>query len=170
MSDGVELPETPPLGNVHPDVCVVYLLRGAEVLLGLKLRGLGQGRLVGVGGKLQPGESARHAAVREVAEEVGVVLAASDLVHVASLDYRFPHRPAWSQRSTAFVCHEWMGTPRRSDELDPRWYSVDRIPFDRMWDDARYWLPAALTAPPAAPPAGVVFTFGEDNATVAPSA
>jgi 8-oxo-dGTP diphosphatase len=151
----------------HPRVCVVYLLRdgpsGPEVLLGAKRRGLGEGRVVGPGGKLEPGETARDAAVREVAEEVGLLVRAEDLEARGSLDYRFPHRPAWSQRSDVFVATRWRGEPRGSDELDPRWVPVPAIPYDAMWDDARYWLPAVLDG-------GHVharFTFGPDNATVA---
>ena len=58
-----------------PQVCVCYLLReraGArEVLLGRKKHGLGMGYFVGLGGKLEPGESAVDAAVREVLRGVG---------------------------------------------------------------------------------------------------
>ena len=57
-------------------VCVAYLLRTVggrtEVLLGRKKRGLGTGRYVGLGGKLEAGESALDAIVREIAEEAGV--------------------------------------------------------------------------------------------------
>ena len=44
-----------------PQVCVCYLLREragvAEVLLGRKKHGLGMGYFVGLGGKLEPGQS-----------------------------------------------------------------------------------------------------------------
>ncbi|PZF56835.1 hypothetical protein DEI92_13675 [Curtobacterium sp. MCBD17_034] len=150
----------------HPRVCVVYLLRsgpaGVEVLLGRKRRGLGVGRLVGPGGKLEPGEDARSAAVREVAEEVGLEVRAEDLEPRGTLDYRFPFRPSWSQVSDVFVAERWDGEPRGGDELEPGWVPVDAVPYDAMWDDARYWLPGVLRG-------GSVrarFTFGEDCATV----
>jgi len=127
-------------------VAVTYLIRrgeaGDEVLLGDKLTGIGTGRLVGPGGKLEAGETAEHAAVREVAEEVGIRVVS--LTRIAELAYSFPHRPAWSQSSTAFVSRDWSGEPAGSRELEPRWYPIDAIPFERMWDDARLWLPDAL--------------------------
>ena len=134
------------------DVCVVYLLRDrrvdnqvvTEVLLGEKLTGLGVGKLVGAGGKLEPGESGRAAAVREVAEELGVEVVARDLVAISDITYPFVDKPEWSQRSFGFATRTWTGTPMGSDELAPRWFPVDAIPFDRMWADARLWLPRAL--------------------------
>ncbi|MDM7892469.1 8-oxo-dGTP diphosphatase [Curtobacterium caseinilyticum] len=150
----------------HAPVVVVYLLRdgadGPEVLLGEKRRGLGAGRLVGPGGKREPGEPPEAAAVREVAEEVGLHLDVADLEARGTLDYRFPFRPSWSQVSDVFVCRRWRGTPTGSDELEPRWVPVDAVPWDAMWDDARYWLPGVLRG-------GTVsarFSFAEDNATV----
>jgi 8-oxo-dGTP diphosphatase len=149
-----------------PEVCVVYLLRigteGLEVLLGDKRTGLGRGKVVGIGGKLDPGETPRDAAVREVAEEVGVRIAASDLLKAGVIDYHFPTKPAWSQRSTVFVARRWSGEPVETAEITPHWYAVADVPYARMWDDAVRWLPGVLRG-------GSVdarFTFGPDLSTV----
>jgi 8-oxo-dGTP pyrophosphatase MutT (NUDIX family) len=134
------------------DVCVVYLVRErrtwlgrrTEVLLGEKLTGLGVGKLVGAGGKLEPGEDPLAAAVREVAEELGVAVNPADLHPISRITYPFVDKADWSQRSFGFVTRVWNGTPAATAELAPRWYRVDRIPFERMWADARLWLPRAL--------------------------
>lgn len=148
------------------EVAVTYLLRGdpggEEVLLGRKLTGIGTGRIVGPGGKLEPGETAAEAAAREVGEEVGLVVLAEDLVPVAELSYEFPHRPAWRQRSRAFLSRTWSGTPVASRELEPSWYPVAALPLDQMWDDARLWLPRAL----AGVPVRADCSYGPDNRSV----
>jgi 8-oxo-dGTP pyrophosphatase MutT (NUDIX family) len=130
------------------DVCVVYLLRetadGAQILLGEKLTGLGTGKFVGAGGKLEPGESPTAAAVREVAEELGVTVREADLEPISCITYPFVDRCEWSQRSFGFVVRDWSGEPRETDELRPTWFPLDAIPFDRMWADAAMWLPSAL--------------------------
>ena len=129
-----------------PEVCVCYLLRagvdGDEVLLGRKKFGLGQGNLVGPGGKIEPGETPEQAIVREVAEETSLVLGRVELV--GELTYPFPFKPVWSQKSWVFVCRQWEGEPRESDELAPEWHLVADIPFSRMWDDARFWVEDAI--------------------------
>ncbi|MGH3704218.1 MAG: 8-oxo-dGTP diphosphatase [Agromyces sp.] len=149
-----------------PQVCVCYLLREhggrVEVLLGRKKHGLGMGNFVAPGGKLEPGESATDAAVREIFEESGLVVSADDLEPRGILSYVFPHKESWSQESNVFVCRNWTGEPVPSDELDPEWFDVREIPLDEMWDDARRWLPDVLAG-------GTVqrtFVFGADLATV----
>jgi 8-oxo-dGTP pyrophosphatase MutT (NUDIX family) len=134
------------------DVCVVYLVRTIgtpdgtrdEILLGEKLTGIGIGKLVGAGGKVEPGEDARAAAVREVAEELGVYIHPTDLEPISLITYPFIDRDEWSQRSHGFIVRTWAGDPHASDELAPQWFDVTDIPFDRMWADARTWLPQAL--------------------------
>ncbi|MCY7326538.1 MAG: 8-oxo-dGTP diphosphatase [Microbacteriaceae bacterium] len=151
---------------VLPEVSVCYLLRethsGHEVLLGRKKTGLGLGNLVGPGGKLEAGESPTDAAVRETREEVGVTVHPDSLTLIGELTYPFPHRPAWSQKSWAFLCREFSGEPVESDELRPEWFPLDDLPLDRMWDDAKHWLPSAL----AGRFVRATFTFAADGKSV----
>jgi len=129
-------------------VCVTYLLReganGTEVLLGRKKYGLGEGKLVGLGGKLEPGEHPRMAAVREIEEEAGVFVDPENLRHTGLLTYLFPTKVEWSQESWVYLCRDWIGEPEETVELAPQWHPLDTLPLDRMWSDAGYWLPAAL--------------------------
>jgi len=130
------------------EVSVVYILRagtgGDEVLLGEKLTGLGVGKVVGPGGKQEPGETPVATAVREVREEVGLALSPENLVPLARITYPFVGRPKLSQRSHAFVVREWSGEPRSSDEISPAWWAISHLPLTRMWSDAALWLPRAL--------------------------
>lgn len=149
------------------EVCVCYLLRpgdgGDEVLLGRKKFGLGEGNLVGPGGKIEPGETTEQAIRREVEEETFLVLGEIELV--GELTYLFPFKPAWSQKSWVFVCRQWEGEARESGELAPEWYPVADIPTARMWDDARYWVRDAL----ADRFVRATFEFGADLHTVSAS-
>lgn len=134
------------------DVCVVYLVRTVsteggvrnEILLGEKLTGLGAGKFVGAGGKLETGETPAEAAVREVREELGVAITADSLQPISVITYPFVDRDEWSQRSHGFVAREWAGEPTATVELKPQWFDLTAIPFDRMWADAHTWLPQAL--------------------------
>src|SRR3954454_5493889 len=117
-----------------PEVCVVYLVRdgltGPEVLLGRKLSGLGEGKVVAPGGKLDAGESAGVAAIREVREAVGLRVDPSALVLLGRLTYLFPTKPAWNQISSAFRAEGKFGAPRASDEVDASWVSVNEVPLN----------------------------------------
>jgi 8-oxo-dGTP diphosphatase len=147
------------------DTTLALPLRGRpprQVLLGLKRAGFGAGKLTGVGGKVEPGEKAAHAAARELQEEVGLVAHPADLYPAARLAFRFPHRPAWSTVMHVFLLWSWHGTPTAGREIEPDWYSVDGIPYARMWSDTRYWLPRVL----AGEKIQGRFVFSVDNETV----
>ncbi len=134
-----------------------------EVLLGFKKNGFGAGRWVGLGGHIEDGERPAEAAAREVAEESGLIVAASRLVHMASLNFVFPVRPSWNQTADVFTTGEYNGEAAESDEVIPRWFAAGALPFDGMWNDARYWMPLVLAGQQVA----VDITFADDCATVA---
>jgi len=136
---------------------------GPELLLGFKKTGFGTGRWVGLGGHIEPGEKPDAAAVREVAEESSLVVAADALQHMASIEFRFPARPSWDQTADVFVTSVYQGEATESDEVAPRWFAEDALPLSLMWDDAKYWLPRVL----AGEHVDVRIAFADDCATVA---
>jgi 8-oxo-dGTP diphosphatase len=151
-------------------VCVCFIIRRDEfgtrqVLLGRKKTGLGLGNIVGLGGKIEQGETALEAIVREIEEESSLIVHPSAVSQVGFIRYAFPYRENWSQDSTVFVVDAFTGTPMESDEVVPDWYDVTELPLDGMWDDAKYWLPQVL----AGETVHASFTFGEDLKTVSDS-
>ena len=115
-----------------------------QVLLGLKKTGFGRGKVVGLGGHVEPGESDAEAACREVHEEAGVVVRQEDLRDAGVVSFEFPSRPEWNMSTRLFVAARWTGQPAESAEISPEWFDVGALPVDRMWQDAAHWLPLVL--------------------------
>ena len=114
-----------------------------DICLAYKKRGFGAGRWNGVGGKLKdPTETIGQAARRETKEEIRVKV--SKFNKVAELKFTFPHQPNWNQVMHVYLCETWQGEPAESEEMKPRWFNVDDIPYPNMWPDDTYWLPEVL--------------------------
>lgn len=121
---------------------LLFVVDGDEVLLIRKQRGLGAGKINGPGGRLEPGETALDAALRETAEEVCLTVEAASTVHRASLSFQFVD--GYRLTAEVFVANRYTGTPTATDEADPFWCRVDTLPFDEMWADDALWLPIVL--------------------------
>ena len=148
------------------DVTLCLLVRGdppTEVLLGLKKAGFGAGKYNGFGGKVKAGETIEAAAIREVEEEVELVVSPEDLRPAGRLTFLFPANPAWNRVTTVFLARAWEGEPAESAEMRPWWCAAEDIPFEQMWQGDVHWIPRILAGERIR---GCV-TFGEDNETVA---
>jgi 8-oxo-dGTP diphosphatase len=133
-------------------MCLCILTRRSptgerELLLGRKKTGFGIGKIVGLGGHVEPGETALEAAVREVAEESTIRVEPADLREAAALTFRFPAKPEWDMLVTVFVGDRFTGEAQECDEIAPRWYPLDDLPVHDMWDDNQYWLLQVLDGP-----------------------
>ncbi|MFV1988101.1 MAG: 8-oxo-dGTP diphosphatase [Gemmatimonadota bacterium] len=122
------------------DATLLYVVRDERILLIAKKRGLGAGKLNGAGGKVDPGETHLEAAVREFEEELGATpLHPKKLGRVA-----FAVTSGDSILIHVYRADDLRGTPVETEEAVPVWASVEDMPYDRMWEDDRYWLPLLL--------------------------
>lgn len=118
------------------------LIKDDKVLLAMKKRGFGVGRWNGTGGKVKDGEKIIDATIRETKEEIGVEI--KNPKKVGLFHFTFPHKPEWDQDVTLFVAKEWVGEPTESEEMMPKWFELNEIPYDKMWADDIYWMPQIL--------------------------
>jgi len=119
---------------------LVFALRGDEILMIRKKRGLGAGKINGPGGRLEPGETPLECAVREVREELCVTPRGLDWRG----ENRFQFTDGYSIHVHVYVATGLDGTPRETEEAVPLWVRRDAIPYHEMWEDDRLWLPHAL--------------------------
>lgn len=122
---------------------LLFLRRDNEILLAMKKQGFGAGRWNGVGGKVEEGETIDEALVRESQEEIN----ATPLNHEKVGDIRFDEYLKGERTLMhvhVYVATNWEGEPRESDEMAPKWFSINDIPYDTMWPDDPYWLPLVL--------------------------
>ncbi len=119
-----------------------FVVRDGEVLLIEKRRGLGSGWYNGPGGKREDGETLRECAIREVREEVGIDVDSPALEPAGELTFFLDDDPRINCH--VFRTDRFDGEPSASPEARPEWFAVDEVPYDRMWEDDRHWLPGVL--------------------------
>lgn len=81
-------------------------------------------------------------AVRETFEEIGII--PKSLQQMAILNFYFSNKPEWDQQVIVYIAKKWEGKPEESEEMAPKWFDIDEIPYNQMWEDDRFWLPRVL--------------------------
>jgi len=130
------------------DATLVFLIKKSgnmitDICLAMKKRGFGVNRWNGVGGKVEARkETVEEAAIREAQEEIGV--AVDKLNKIAELSFYFPHNSAWDQMVHVYFVEKWQGEPTESEEMAPKWFPAESLPYSDMWPDDIFWLPWVL--------------------------
>lgn len=89
-----------------------------------------------------PEETLEEAVIREVQEEINVTI--KKLEKTATLNCYFPNNPNWGQQVTVYLVDTWDGKPSETEEMSPKWFNKNSLPFDQMWPDEKLWLPLVL--------------------------
>lgn len=136
--DGSPIDWTSWQGVIH--ATLMFIVKDGSILLIEKKRGLGAGKMNGPGGKIDPGETPLQAVIRETQEEL--VITPIGTRKLGELWFAMSDCPD-------ILCHVYRaddheGVPTETDEAVPAWTPLDRIPYDRMWEDDRHWLPLVI--------------------------
>lgn len=130
------------------EATLLLLFRGKgaekELLLAMKKRGFGLDKWNGPGGKvdMEIGELPEECIVREAKEEVGLDVQEVELV--GTFDFIFPHDRTKDFHCYLYTSETFAGEATESEEMRPQWFKVSEIPYDKMWDDDKIWLPLIL--------------------------
>ncbi len=123
---------------------LVFVVQGERVLLIRKKRGLGAGKINGPGGRLEPGETPLHCALREVREELCV----TPLGVTARGQLSFQFVDGYSLFVHVFAASGHQGEPTETPEALPLWAPLAAVPYGQMWADDVLWLPRLLAGEP----------------------
>jgi mutator protein MutT len=122
---------------------LLFLRENNHILLAMKKRGFGEGKWNGVGGKVEAEETIEAAMIRETQEEIGITPTSYEKVGNIRFD-EFLDGESTIMHAHVFLSTAWEGEPSESEEMKPKWFAVDEIPYDDMWPDDVYWLPLVL--------------------------
>jgi len=124
------------------------LSQGGEdkILLAMKKRGFGAGRWNGAGGKFdsEKDKDILDTAIRETKEEIGVDVKNPEKVGLFHFKFSDENKKEWNQDVSLFIAQEWLGEPIESEEMMPKWFSFNEIPYNEMWPDDTHWMPHIL--------------------------
>ena len=146
----------------HATLCILIDENSERILLGMKKMGFGKGKYNGFGGKPKQDETVEDAAIREVYEESGAIVPKESIEKTGELNFTFDKKPEWNQQVHVFIAKNWKGAIKESEEMKPEWFGFNDIPFDKMWNDDKHWLPLILKGDKIK----ADFTFGDDNETI----
>ncbi len=134
--------------NIKTMTTLAYLInKNSEVLLIMKKRGFGEGKWNGPGGKVKEGESLKDSMLREVKEETGIKIL--KFLELGYIEFIWPKELSKNNtRCYIYLSRDFSGLPQESEECLPKWFPIDQIPYDKMWDDDKYWYPQALSGIP----------------------
>lgn len=82
------------------------------------------------GGKIEPGEAAAAAVVREIEEELSLTVEVGELLYTVEWDY-----PSFHLRMFCYLCRKGAGDLQLKEHVAARWLSVEEL-------HSVDWLPA----------------------------
>jgi 8-oxo-dGTP diphosphatase len=124
------------------DATICHIIHEKRLLLKMANGGISMGKWNGPGGKIEPGETPEQNAIREVMEETGLRII--DPAYHGKIEFYMSGNDKLDYLVHIFSSKRFSGRARSSEEGKVRWFDLAKLPYARMWDDDRYWLPFLL--------------------------
>lgn len=126
---------------IHATLC--HIIKNEKLLLQKKSKGLfGESKWNGIGGKLKIDETPEDCIRREISEEANLKIL--NLKRHGVLNFYFGGKDELDWVVFVFSANDFEEEPFSSKEGILKWFSFEDIPYDKMWQDDRHWLPLLL--------------------------
>jgi 8-oxo-dGTP diphosphatase len=124
------------------EASLCHIIRDRRLLLKLANGGISKGKWNGPGGKFERGETPTQNVIREVEEETSLRIVDPDFQ--GKIEFYMNGRGSLDYLVHVFLVNRFSGKAKSSEEGRVSWFGLDEIPYAKMWDDDRYWLPLLL--------------------------
>jgi len=117
-----------------------HILKGNQLLLKKASRGVSKGKWNAPGGKLEYEEEPPEESVyRELLEETN--LNVKNLFKHGIMKFYFGGKEKLSLTVHLYSTSDFDGEIYvKEGEDEVKWFDIDKIPYDEMWEDDKYWL------------------------------
>ena len=122
---------------------LLILRNDNKILLARKKRGFGFGKWNGVGGKVEEKETSEEAMIRETQEEISVTPIEYEKIGIIRF-VEYIKEELTTNDMHLYIATKWQGVPKESEEMQPKWFSINNLPWEEMFSDDKYWLPLVL--------------------------
>lgn len=119
-----------------------FIIQGRKILLAMKKRGFGVWLYNWFWWKLEKRETVEQAMIREANEEIWINILEQEKIWV--LNFIFEWKEDWNQSVNVFFINKFSWNIEESEEMKPYWFKLNKIPYDKMWEDDKIWLPEVL--------------------------
>ena len=116
-----------------------------KILLCMKKRWFWEWLWNWAGWKCEKNESINEAMIRELFEETKLKTTNNDIENYWLLHFIFEGNSDWNQDVNIFKINNFTWIPTETEEMKPNWFEIDKIPYDKMWEDDKIWLPEFLS-------------------------
>ena len=122
---------------------LLMIIKDKKILLGQKKKGFAAGKFNGIGGKVEENETVEQAMIRETQEEIGIT--PKNYYQIGTLNFdEYVKNERALVVVNVFVAYDYEGEIIESNEMIPRWFDINNIPYDKMLPDDKYWYPYLL--------------------------
>lgn len=115
-----------------------------KILLCMKKRWFGEWLWNGPWWKLEKEENINDWIIRETYEETWLIIKNEDLENFGVLHFYFNNNSNWDQDVYLFVIKKFAWELIETEEMKPKWFNIEDIPYNQMWEDDIIWLPKVL--------------------------
>lgn len=115
-----------------------HIISGRKILLKKATRGISKGKWNGPGGKLELGETPKECMIREAYEETGLKM--HKPFYHGKMYFYMDGKRKLDFVGYLFSTKKFSGKLRSTEEGKVKWFNIDEIPYDKMWDDDKYWM------------------------------
>ena len=113
-----------------------------SLLLAMKKRRFGVGRYNGFGGGVEEAETIEEGAIRETLEEGGITV--SNIGYMGRILFKFLDSDEQDHEVHIYRATTYEGEPTETEEMKPKWFHQDDIPYHEMWPADIHWIPLFL--------------------------